>query len=290
MIQSMTGYGAGRATGSRGAVLVELRSLNSKFLEVFLKMPFQDAVLENEIRSILSKELIRGKVSVQITLEGINTNLGQQLDALAFKGYYEQLQDIRKDLGIKTRVRVSDILVLPGVVKNQESASDESIREPLLQAIHQACQVMIENRKEEGHVLEQDMQLRCNLIEQYLKAVIPYEQERTEHIRTRMQQHLREYLGREDINRDRFEQELIFYIEKLDITEEKIRLQAHLDYFRKTIETEEMPGKKLGFISQEMGREINTLGSKANDASIQKLVVGMKDELEKIKEQTANIV
>lgn len=290
MIQSMTGYGAGRATGSAGAVIVELRSLNSKFLEIFLKMPFQDVALENEVRSLISKELIRGKVSVQISIEGESASNGQQIDQKVFKGFYQQLQDLKKDLGLKSRIRISDVLLLPGVIRGNESLSEESFREPLLQALEQACQVMIENRKEEGHVLEQDMYMRCNLIEQFLKAVLPYEEERTNHIRTRMQQHLREYLGREDINRDRFEQELIFYLEKLDITEEKIRLQAHLDYFRKTIETEEMPGKKLGFISQEMGREINTLGSKANDASIQKLVVGMKDELEKIKEQTANIV
>lgn len=290
MIQSMTGYGAGRCGNSNATVQVELRSLNSKFLEVFIKMPFQDAVIENEIRSMISRELSRGKLSVIISLEGEALSTAQQIDEKAFIAYYHQLQQVIKTSGIKSKLKVSDILGLPGVVHSNDSQGEESFKAPLMIALAQACQVLQENRKTEGHVLEQDMAMRCGLIEQYLKAVSPFEEARTQTIRARMQQHLREYLGREDINQDRFEQELIFYLEKLDVTEEKIRLQAHLDYFRKTMESEEMPGKKLGFITQEMGREINTLGSKANDASIQKLVVGMKDELEKIKEQTANIL
>jgi uncharacterized protein (TIGR00255 family) len=290
MIQSMTGYGAGRCSNETGTVHVELRSLNSKFLEIFIRMPFQDAVIENEVRGVISRELSRGKISVSITLEGETLSRAQQIDDKAFKAYYQQLEKVLKSSGMKAKLKASDILGLPGVIHSNELNGQVSFKDPMMEALTQACQALQENRKAEGHVLEQDMDLRCGLIEQYLKAVTPFEEARTQTIRTRMQQHLRDYLGKEDINQDRFEQELIFYLEKLDITEEKIRLQAHLDYFRKTMESEEMPGKKLGFITQEMGREINTLGSKANDASIQKLVVGMKDELEKIKEQTANIL
>lgn len=290
MIYSMTGFGSARATSSLGEVQIELRSLNSKFFELGLKMPFQDATLESDIRNIIQREMQRGKVSVQITLEGLSTDVPTRIDRALFMSVYAELTELRKEVGIKSKPSFSDVLSLPGVVGGAGSVDAQAWREPMLEALGQACQELNENRKAEGHVLEQDMHKRCNLIEQYLKAVLPFEQARMEHIRTRMQQHLREYLGKEEINQDRFEQELIFYLEKLDITEEKIRLQAHLDYFRKTMETEEMPGKKLGFITQEIGREINTLGSKANDASIQKLVVGMKDELEKIKEQTANIV
>lgn len=286
----MTGFGSGKATGPSGEVQVELRALNSKFLEIGLKMPFQDAALENDIRNGVQRELQRGKISVQVTLEGMSSGGSSRIDRAQFMAGYAELMALRKEVGLKSKPELSDILSLPGVVGGQSGVDAQEWKEPLLEALAQACRELNENRKAEGHILEQDMHKRCNLIEQYLKAVLPFEQARVEHIRTRMQQHLREYLGKEDINRDRFEQELIFYLEKLDITEEKIRLQAHLDYFRKTMETEEMSGKKLGFITQEIGREINTLGSKANDASIQKLVVGMKDELEKIKEQTANIV
>lgn len=285
----MTGFGAGRISGPSGTLSVEIRSLNSKFTEIFLKTPFSDASLENDIRTEISRDLQRGKISViiQYDTEGIKQNT---LNEDLLSAYFHQLTALRKTLKVKAHVKLTDLLNLPGVISGGEIQADETLREPLFAAIRMALESLRDNRKAEGHVLEQDMLQRCDLIAEYLKSVTPFEQARTLQIRTRMMQHMQEFIARENINMDRFEQELIYYLEKLDITEEKIRLQMHLDYFKKTIEQEETPGKKLAFITQEIGREINTLGSKANDASIQKLVVNMKDELEKIKEQTANIL
>jgi len=285
----MTGFGAGSITQDDHTVQVEIRSLNSKFLELGMKLPSSDASLENDIRNEITRELQRGKVSVIVQWDSPQQS-ELQPNTEMMQHYFRELESIRKKLGIKSKIKLSELLNLPGVWQSSSDDMQILFRELVMKALKEAISNMLENRKSEGHVLEKDILHRCKLIEDYLRSVAAFEEGRITNVRNRLKAQLAEFLDAEKANHDRFEQELIYYMEKMDVTEEKIRLQTHIDYFRKTIETEEGTGKKLNFITQEMGREINTLGSKANDASIQKLVISMKDELEKIKEQTANIV
>jgi len=289
MLFSMTGFGAGSITQDDHTVQVEIRSLNSKFLELGMKLPSSDASLENDIRNEITRELQRGKVSVIVQWDSPQQS-ELQPNTEMMQHYFRELESIRKKLGIKSKIKLSELLNLPGVWQSSSDDMQILFRELVMKALKEAISNMLENRKSEGHVLEKDILHRCKLIEDYLRSVAAFEEGRITNVRNRLKAQLAEFLDAEKANHDRFEQELIYYMEKMDVTEEKIRLQTHIDYFRKTIETEEGTGKKLNFITQEMGREINTLGSKANDASIQKLVISMKDELEKIKEQTANIV
>ncbi len=285
----MTGFGAGSITQDDHTVQVEIRSLNSKFLELGMKLPASDASLENDIRNEITRELQRGKVSVIVQWDS-PLQAAMQPNTEMMQHYFRELEGIRKKLGIKSKIKLSELLNLPGVWQSSSDDMQILFRELVMKALKEAISNMMDNRKSEGHVLEKDILHRCKLIEDYLRSVAAFEEGRITNVRNRLKAQLAEFLDAEKANHDRFEQELIYYMEKMDVTEEKIRLQTHIDYFRKTIETEEGTGKKLNFITQEMGREINTLGSKANDASIQKLVISMKDELEKIKEQTANIV
>jgi uncharacterized protein (TIGR00255 family) len=289
MLFSMTGFGAGSITQNDHTVQVEIRSLNSKFLELGMKLPVSDATLENDIRNEITRELQRGKVSIIVQWDSPMQS-AMKPNAEMIQLYYDDLDKIRKKLGIKAKIKLSDLINLPGVWQSTSDDMQTILREMVMTALRDAIANMMDNRKSEGHVLEKDILHRCKLIEDYLRSVAAFEEGRILNVRNRLKAQLAEFLDAEKTNHDRFEQELIYYMEKMDVTEEKIRLQTHIDYFRKTIETEEGTGKKLNFIAQEMGREINTLGSKANDASIQKLVISMKDELEKIKEQTANIV
>jgi uncharacterized protein (TIGR00255 family) len=289
MLFSMTGFGAGSITQDDHTVQVEIRSLNSKFLELGMKLPASDASLENDIRNEITRELQRGKVSVIVQWDS-PLQAAMQPNTEMMQHYFRELEGIRKKLGIKSKIKLSELLNLPGVWQSSSDDMQILFRELVMKALKEAISNMMDNRKSEGHVLEKDILHRCKLIEDYLRSVAAFEEGRITNVRNRLKAQLAEFLDAEKANHDRFEQELIYYMEKMDVTEEKIRLQTHIDYFRKTIETEEGTGKKLNFITQEMGREINTLGSKANDASIQKLVISMKDELEKIKEQTANIV
>jgi len=290
MIQSMTGFGTGKSSGNENNIVAEIRSLNSKYTEISLRMPFNDMALENDIRNEVTRELQRGKISINLSHEGESSRNIISFQADLIEKYYNDLNAIRKKAGIKAQVKMADLLNLPGAWQNGEPLQDATVYDKVWEALRAAMDLLQENRKTEGHALQQDMLHRCGLIEQYLKSVFAFEQNRTELIRTRLLQQLADFADPESINHDRFEQEMVYYMEKLDITEEKIRLQTHIDYFRKTLDQDISAGKKLNFISQEMGREINTMGSKAGDASIQKLVVNMKDELEKIKEQTANIL
>jgi uncharacterized protein (TIGR00255 family) len=291
MIKSMTGYGAASFDTDDTKYTVEIKSLNSKFLELSLRLPKSFAEKEFHLRNECNKQIERGKVNLSINVEKANTTVNAAgIDKELLKHYHEQLKAVSFDLDEPANNLLELALSLPEVVKyEEETVSDEEwkIAEKTFQ---QALAAFQQFRADEGKVLEQDVKYRIGIILKNLGLIEIEEPKRVPVIRERLNQFLIEAVGREAIDQNRFEQELIYYIDKLDITEEKIRLKAHCDYFIETLKNADANGKKLGFISQEIGREINTLGSKANDFNIQKLVVGMKEELEKIKEQLLNVL
>jgi len=291
MIKSMTGYGIATNEAGNAKYTVELKSLNSKFLELSLRLPKSFSDKEFQLRTECSKQIERGKVNLSINVEQTNSAVkAAGIDAELLKNYYNQLKAVSEDLNEPATNLLQLALGLPEVVKyDEETVSDEEWK-IVDKTFQQAMTAFQQFRSDEGNVLEQDIKQRIGTILKNLEGVEVEEPRRVPVIRERLNQFLTEAVGRENIDQNRFEQELIYYIDKLDITEEKIRLKSHCDYFIETLKSPEANGKKLGFISQEIGREINTLGSKANDANMQKLVVGMKEELEKIKEQLLNVL
>ncbi|WP_428327502.1 YicC/YloC family endoribonuclease [Mucilaginibacter sp.] len=291
MIKSMTGYGIASFDSESAKYTVEIKSLNSKFLELSLRLPKPFAEKEFQLRNDCSKQIERGKVSLSINVEKASTRVSAAgIDKDLLKHYYEQLKAVSIDLNEPTGNLLQLALGLPEVVKYDEETVSEEEWKVAEKTYQHALAAFQKFRSDEGNVLEQDVKFRIGIIMQNLALIEIEEPKRVPLIRERLNQFLSEAAGREAIDQNRFEQELIYYIDKLDITEEKIRLKTHCDYFIETLKNADANGKKLGFISQEIGREINTLGSKANDASIQKLVVGMKEELEKIKEQLLNVL
>lgn len=291
MIKSMTGYGIASFDSGSTKYTVEIKSLNSKFLELSLRIPKAFSDKEFQLRNECNKQIERGKVNLSINVEQADSSVkAAGIDAVLLKNYYEQLKKVSNDLGEPTNNLLQLALGLPEVVKyDEETVSDEEWK-LVEKTFQQAVAAFQQFRADEGNVLEQDVKYRIGIILKNLELVEVEEPKRIPLIRERLNQFLNEAVARESIDQNRFEQELIYYIDKLDITEEKIRLKSHCDYFIETLKNADANGKKLGFISQEIGREINTLGSKANDANIQKLVVGMKEELEKIKEQLLNVL
>ena len=291
MIKSMTGYGIASFDTGNTKYTVEIKSLNSKFLELSLRLPKMFSEKEFQLRNDCSRQIERGKVNLSINTEQANSKVkAAGIDATLLKHYLTQLQQVSTDLGQPADNLLQLALGLPEVVKyDEETVSDEEWK-IVEDTFKQAMAAFQQFRKDEGDTLEKDIKYRIGIILENLKQVEVEEPKRIPVIRERLNQFLSEAVGREAIDQNRFEQELIYYIDKLDITEEKIRLKTHCDYFIETLQNADANGKKLGFISQEIGREINTLGSKANDANIQKLVVGMKEELEKIKEQLLNVL
>jgi uncharacterized protein (TIGR00255 family) len=291
MIKSMTGYGIASFDSGSTKYTVEIKSLNSKFLELSLRIPKAFSDKEFQLRNECNKQIERGKVNLSINVEQADSSVkAAGIDAVLLKNYYDQLKKVSNDLGEPTNNLLQLALGLPEVVKyDEETVSDEEWR-LVEKTFQQAVAAFQQFRADEGNVLEQDVKYRIGIILKNLELVEVEEPKRVPLIRERLNQFLNEAVARESIDQNRFEQELIYYIDKLDITEEKIRLKSHCDYFIETLKNADANGKKLGFISQEIGREINTLGSKANDANIQKLVVGMKEELEKIKEQLLNVL
>ncbi|MEA1887179.1 MAG: YicC/YloC family endoribonuclease [Bacteroidota bacterium] len=290
MIKSMTGYGASFTETPEKKITVELRSLNSKQTDINTKMPWYYKEKEIEIRSRISHGLTRGKADLLITVDAIDDQSLPSLNKAAIKSYYNQLIDVAGELYIENRKELLSIIMkLPETLKSDKQTISEEEWELITGLLDRAIAELDKFRIEEGKSIEKDLRDKINLIESYIDKILPYEEERIDKIRKKINNSL-EQLESESIDRDRFEQELIYYLEKFDINEEKVRLKKHCDYFIQTLESESNNGKKLGFISQEIGREINTLGSKANDAGIQKIVVMMKDELEKIKEQLMNVL
>lgn len=291
MIKSMTGYGIATFDSGNTKYTVEIKSLNSKFLELTLRLPKIFSDKEFQLRTECNKQIERGKVNLSITTEQQSGSVkAAGIDTDLLKNYYEQLKSVSNDLGEPANNLLQLALGLPEVVKYDEETVSEDEWKLVEKTFNQAVAAFQQFRTDEGNVLEQDLKYRINIILENLKLVEVEEPKRVPLIRERLNQFLVEATNREAIDQNRFEQELIYYIDKLDITEEKIRLKAHCDYFIETLKNADANGKKLGFIAQEIGREVNTLGSKANDANIQKLVVGMKEELEKIKEQLLNVL
>ena len=292
MIQSMTGYGKAEAHCNGKKIHIEIKSLNSKALDLSARIAPLYREKEIEMRKYLVQALERGKVDFSIWVEKDADRQSAAINPFVVSNYKQQIEAISKDLAINTpTTNWWDIIVrLPELTTpvEQEELSEEEWNE-VYRAIQQATQALIEFRKQEGQALYKMFTLKINNIEQLLSSIVPFEKERTEKIRQRLEERLCELKG-VDYDKNRLEQELIYYIEKLDISEEKQRLTNHLKYFRETLDGGCGQGKKLGFIAQEMGREINTTGSKSNLAEMQNIVVKMKDELEQIKEQVLNVL
>lgn len=285
MIQSMTGYGKEVLQLPSKNITIEIKSLNSKGLDIYARIPPSYREKEMEIRDLLSKSLVRGKIdfSIQVEITGANTNA--ELNKNVIQSYIDQLSEIvdgdKVEL-LKMAVRFPDAL------KTDFDEIDKDEYQSLLKGVENALQSINQFRTDEGKALETDFRKRINTIFQILTQIEEVDKQRIPEVRERLQKAISDL--REEIDRNRFEQELIYYLEKFDITEEKVRLKNHLEYFTNTLNSEDSNGKKLGFITQEIGREINTIGSKANHAEMQQLVVQMKDELEKIKEQSLNVL
>ena len=294
MIKSMTGFGKGEAALRNKKITVEIRSLNSKQLDLALRLPAVYRQSEYEIRNLVTRLLQRGKVDVFVNVESQVVETSAHINREVFAAYAAQLREAARSAGLTTDTPEWDaaathtLMRLPDVVATEaETISDEE-HDALLAATEAAAAQLDAFRTQEGATLIADLLRRVDLIEQYKNEVVPFEQARTETIRARILDNIAK-LGVE-VDRNRLEQEMIVYLEQLDIPEEKVRLTNHCRYFREVAAEEEGVGRKLGFIAQEMGREINTMGSKANETNIQILVVKMKDELEKIKEQVLNIL
>jgi len=287
----MTGYGIGSQENGKVKYTVELKSLNSKFLELNLRLPKSVSDKEFAIRSESSKLIERGKVNMTVSVEYVDqTAKASTINAALLRKYYQQLQEIAVEVGDKDASLFALALGMPEVVTSKDDTLDEAEGKVLMDAFYAAIAKFTQFRADEGGILKQDLEERVLLILEYLAQVEAGEGNRIPMIRERLAHYLDEAVGKENVDMNRFEQEIVFYIDKLDVTEEKVRLRSHCNYFIKALNAADSNGKKLGFISQEMGREINTLGSKANDAQIQQIVVRMKEELEKIKEQLLNVL
>ena len=290
MIKSMTGFGNSTCSFDEGSFTADIKSINSKNFDLVPKIPAFCKEKESEVRLLVAKYLERGKIEVTIAVENLQTGIDNLIDRQKAHAFYAELKSLSEELGLEPSdsdfLRL--ILNVPDVFSASVSNMSGQIWEKIQDIIEKACQEVDKSRTEEGAILEKDFLLRIDLIEQYLEQIADIEQNRLDNIRIRIQKQLNEW--GENFDKNRMEQEILYYLEKMDFTEEKVRLKKHCQYFVETVKENTSNGKKLTFISQEIGREINTLGSKAYDADIQKLVVQMKDELEKIKEQLSNVL
>ena len=286
MIKSMTGYGKAECLLPDSKIIIEIRSLNGKNADISIKSSLIPRDKEMAVRQHIAKELQRGNIDLFATMEQNATAQAKQINREIFDSYLNQI----KELGfpVCTDTILQTILKMPDVVDVKKQEMTEETWNSLEEAIHSAVAALNDFRAKEGEILYNDVTSRVALIESFVAEVEKFEASRVEAVKERIKARIDELGITPDANR--LEQEIVFYVEKLDINEEKVRLRQHCKYFMETINSEPYPGKKLGFIAQEMGREINTMGSKANHAEIQKWVVRMKDELEKIKEQSLNIL
>lgn len=290
MIKSMTGFGKAEATTLTKKITVEVRSLNSKQLDLSVKLPGIYRHLEFEIRQRATAAITRGKADVSVSIEHTAPQGTTTINSELFKLYLGELKQTLCDASfeVDNDAILPVVMRMPDVISTQQEQIPNEEEKALLGAVDEALACFNAFREQEGKILIEDLLRRVDNIEQYKLQVEPYEATRVETIKNRIRENIAQM--HIDVDSNRLEQEMIFYIEKLDITEEKVRLANHCNYFREVAATEEAAGRKLGFIAQEMGREINTLGSKSNEANMQILVVKMKDELEKIKEQVLNIL
>ena len=290
MIKSMTGFGKGEAVYGDKKFRVELRSLNSKQLDLSIKLPGKYRAAEAEVRNIITRELQRGKVDCFISVESAVAETSAHINTEAFKAYADELRRVCTETSLKIddSALMQSLLRLPDVVTTEEREVSAEEVATIVEAARSAAAELNAFRVQEGAILIADLLKRIDLIEKYRHEVEPFESARVDTIKNRIRENIEKL--QLEVDNNRLEQEMIFYIEKLDITEEKVRLDNHCRYFREVAAEEEAAGRKLGFIAQELGREINTMGSKSNEANMQRLVVKMKDELEKIKEQVLNIL
>ena len=301
MIQSMTGYGKAELNLTNANFTIEVRSLNSKQIDANVKMSSVYRDKEIGLRKLLSEKLQRGKIELSIWREKSESNTNYKVNTEVIKDYHNQVLQLKKDLGLKWNMwtmtpfsaKSSDILptllkMPEALIKGEEKANDNEWDE-IAKGVDIAIENILQFRLEEGKKLEEDITTRINTLSRLLTEILPFGKGRIEKVKKSLADKLAE-IDTKNIDENRFEQELIYYLEKQDITEEQVRIDAHLSYFLETMKTDSPNGKKLGFIGQEIGREINTIGSKSSDAEMQKIVVQMKDELEKIKEQLLNIL
>ena len=290
MTHSMTGFGKSEVTIGHLHINIEIRSLNSKFLDLTLKIPTVFKEIDSSLRFIIKNELKRGKIELAIHYEKINSNSKITINKEQLKNYYNQLKEISAELNNQNNEDfMGYALKLPEVIQHQKETVDKQSNEILINAVEQACKDLKSFREKEGKSLQKELLNYVISIQDNLAKINPFEKERLPKVKQKLLRSVEELNLKSQIDEKRLEQELIYYAEKLDLTEEKVRLKEHCIHFMETLK-EINSGKKLGFITQEMGREINTLGSKAHHLSIQKIVVEMKDELEKIKEQVLNIL
>jgi uncharacterized protein (TIGR00255 family) len=291
MIQSMTGFGRASGAFKDKTIEVELRAVNSKMADFKFKLPNNYRDRELDLRKMLTDYADRGKIDVSIELKSQVDIESYSLNKPLYRKYLSDLLALNQEQGYEDHQLTQAVIRIPNVLQVEEGYEDEEEWNTLVEVFRNASKALIKYRRKEGEVLRQDAEFRIAEILSLLNRVTPFEQERIQKTRERLAQ-LLSNIPDESVDKNRFEQELIYYLEKMDITEEKIRLQQHLNYYIEVLNDKsyEIKGRKLSFISQEIGREINTLGSKANHAEIQRLVIAMKDELEKIKEQLANIV
>lgn len=292
MMKSMTGFGKHIIRTDEKDISIEIRTLNSKQLDIYIKMPQVYREKELEVRALLSNILQRGKTEVTMSINQKSANLQPIINLPVAQHYFKQLNSLSNTLQQNTTLNdLLPVLVkLPDVLSSKEEEINPEEWAEILKGLELTCLKVDDFRKQEGLTLTKDLEKRIRVILELLLKVETFENERINNIKERISSNLDTFLNEVQSDKNRLEQEMIYYIQKLDITEEKIRLKKHCEYFLETMSDESSPGKKLGFISQEIGREINTLGSKANEVNIQKIVVLMKDELEKIKEQLFNIL
>lgn len=290
MIRSMTGYGIAEQTYQSKKITVEIKTLNSKQIDLQVKLPNELRAAELDLRNQISAKMLRGKIDVIVTVTDTDMTQTYHIDQDIVKAYKDQIEAVSANLGIVPSDDMASILFrMPGIFNVPTENYDETFVAKVSETVGQALDIVDGFRIQEGQTLKKDLLYRVGIILGLLEQVEPYEKTRHEVIKQRLTKNLSELTTSGQYDENRFEQELIYYLEKLDITEEKVRLRQHCNYFNESCD-DDQAGKKLGFIAQEMGREINTLGSKANEVNIQKLVVQMKDELEKIKEQVCNIL
>ncbi len=291
MIQSMTGFGRATCELTDKVVVIELKTLNSKQLDVNLRLPAQYREKEMEIRNELSNRLKRGKADVSFTVEYKEGKQAIRINTTNVMNYYRQLKTISDELEINTSDSLLQaILRLPDALDIEKDSPEGGDWEKLQLAFTIAIDDLERFRNHEGKTLAFDILNRINLIETLLTQLEPFEGERTDMLRNKLSSSMLDFIKQDNLDKNRFEQELMYYLEKMDISEEKTRLKHHCCYFTEVMKEPEQVGRKLAFVAQEIGREINTIGSKANHSGIQKIVVLMKDELEKIKEQLLNIL
>ncbi|MBV5312255.1 MAG: YicC family protein [Prolixibacteraceae bacterium] len=291
MIRSMTGFGKTEFEVGNKKITLEIKSLNSKQLDINTRIPAMYREKDIEIRRLISEMLTRGKVDFALYLDNLGTESTSRINSAIIKDYYNQLKDVHQELGLEINENImQSIMRLPETVKMVYDELDETewlmVRENLVKTLDELNRF----RDQEGLALKVDIDANIANILDLLAQVEPFEAQRMENVKTKIKESLDTLQLNGNLDKNRFEQELIYYMEKLDINEEKVRLTNHCSYFTETMNEDEPSGRKLGFIAQEIGREINTLGSKANESNLQRIVVQMKDNLEKIKEQVLNVL